>query len=272
MLIDWFTVVAQTINFLILVWLLKRFLYTPILDAIDAREKRIAAELADAEATKADARQERDEFTHKNEEFNRQRAGLLSQAEEEASSERERLLGQARKESDVLRTKWQEALRNEQQSLSEELSRRTREEVFAIARKTLKDLAATSLEEQMTTAFLYRLREQESAEKNALQVAFKSTATPAIVRSTFNLPSAQRHAIESAIRDVLNIPTQIQFETAPDLVSGIELLANGHKIAWSIDHYLSSLKKNIEDALKLHPDTPAVPDTPPIQQANEYRT
>jgi len=49
MLIDWFTVGAQIVNFLILVWLLKHFLYKPILDAIDAREKKIAAELADAE-------------------------------------------------------------------------------------------------------------------------------------------------------------------------------------------------------------------------------
>ncbi len=59
MLIDWFTVAAQVINFLVLVWLLKRFLYQPIIDAIDAREKRIAAELADADAKKAEARQER---------------------------------------------------------------------------------------------------------------------------------------------------------------------------------------------------------------------
>ena len=46
MLIDWFTVSAQVVNFLILVWLLKRFLYRPILNAIDAREKRIAKELS----------------------------------------------------------------------------------------------------------------------------------------------------------------------------------------------------------------------------------
>ena len=50
MLIDWFTVGAQALNFIILVWLLKRFLYKPILNAVDAREKRIAAELADADA------------------------------------------------------------------------------------------------------------------------------------------------------------------------------------------------------------------------------
>jgi F-type H+-transporting ATPase subunit b len=55
MLIDWFTVGAQVLNFLILVWLMKRFLYKPILNAIDAREKRIAKELADADATRAEA-------------------------------------------------------------------------------------------------------------------------------------------------------------------------------------------------------------------------
>jgi len=52
MLIDWFTVGAQVINFAILVWLLKRFLYKPILAAVDAREARIAAERAAADARK----------------------------------------------------------------------------------------------------------------------------------------------------------------------------------------------------------------------------
>jgi len=100
MLIDWFTVVAQVFNFLILVWLLRRFLYKPILDAIDAREKRIAAELADADAKKAEARQERDEFTRRNEDFDRQRAALLNKAVDEAKAERQRLLDEARKESE----------------------------------------------------------------------------------------------------------------------------------------------------------------------------
>ncbi len=55
MLIDWFTVGAQALNFLILVWLMKRFLYKPILHAIDEREKRIATELANADKKKAEA-------------------------------------------------------------------------------------------------------------------------------------------------------------------------------------------------------------------------
>src|SRR5271165_4865540 len=110
MLIDWFTVGAQVLNFLILVWLLKHFLYKPILNAVDAREKRIAAELADADAKKTEAQKERDEFQHKNEVFDQQRAALLSKATEEATAERQRLLDDARKAADALSVKRAEAL------------------------------------------------------------------------------------------------------------------------------------------------------------------
>ena len=95
MLIDWFTVGAQALNFLILVWLMRRFLYKPILHAIDEREKRIAAELSNADAKKAEAEKERDEFQNKNTEFDQQRAALLSKATDEAQAERQRLLDEA---------------------------------------------------------------------------------------------------------------------------------------------------------------------------------
>ena len=150
MLIDWFTVGAQALNFIILVWLLRRFLYKPILDAVDAREKLIARELADAEGKQAEAEKERDAFEHKNEEFDRQRAGLLSKATDEAKAERQRLLDDARKAAEVVSAKRQQALRDDAGNLNQALRLRTEQEVFAIARKALSDLANTSLEERMT--------------------------------------------------------------------------------------------------------------------------
>ena len=158
MLINWFTVVAQAINFLILVWLLKRFLYKPILHAIDEREKGIAAQLAEAEAKKAEAQKERDDFQHKNEVFDQERAALLKKATDEAKAERQRLLDEARKDADALRAKRQDALRTEQRNLNQEIIRWTQKEVFAITRKTLADLAATSLEERMGDVFVRRVR------------------------------------------------------------------------------------------------------------------
>src|SRR5471030_2866636 len=94
MLIDWFTVGAQALNFIILVWLLKRFLYKPILNAIDARENRIAAELANAATTRTAAETERVEFQRKSTALDEQRSALLGKAVDEAKAERERLLAQ----------------------------------------------------------------------------------------------------------------------------------------------------------------------------------
>src|ERR1700722_17887094 len=133
MLIDWFTVGAQLLNFLILVWLLKRFLYKPILDAVDAREKRIAAELADAAAKQAAAGKERDDFQDKSRALDLQRSAMLAQAADDAKTERERLLAQARKEADGLRTQQQVALRDDQAKLGTDIKRLVQGEVFAIA-------------------------------------------------------------------------------------------------------------------------------------------
>src|ERR1022692_650145 len=168
MLIDWFTVVAQALNFLILVWLMKRFLYKPIIDAIDARETRIAKELADADAKKAEAQKDRDDFQHKNQEFDQQRAALLSKAADEAKAEGQRLLDEARAVADAASAKRQESLRNDAHTLNQAIRRRTQQEVFAIARKALTDLATTSLEERLGVVFTRRLREMDDKLKGSL--------------------------------------------------------------------------------------------------------
>jgi F-type H+-transporting ATPase subunit b len=249
MLIDWFTVCAQALNFILLVWLMKRFLYKPILNAIDAREKRIATQLADADAKKAEAQKERDEFQQKNQEFNQQRATLLIQATDEAKAERQRLLEEARKAADALSVRWDETLRNDAQNLNQTIRRRTQQEVFAIARKALSDLATTSLEERIGEVFTRRLRTMDGQAKETLGVALKTASDPALIRSTFDLPAGQRAAIQNALNETFSSEIRLRFETASDLVSGIELTSNGQKVAWSIADYLGSLEKSVGELL-----------------------
>ncbi len=250
MLIDWFTVGAQALNFIILVWLMKRFLYKPILHAIDAREMRIAAELADADAKKVEAQKERNEFQHKNEVFDQQRATLLAQVTDEAKAERQRLLEEARKAADALSATRQEKLRNDAHNLNQAISRRTQQEVFTIARKALTDLSTKSLEEQMVEMFTLRLRKLDDAAKEGLAQALKTASGPALVRSTFELPAEQRAALQKALNETFAADIRIQFEIAPALISGIELTTNGNKMAWSIADYLTSVEEGVEELLK----------------------
>ncbi|MGR9107975.1 MAG: F0F1 ATP synthase subunit B family protein [Gammaproteobacteria bacterium] len=261
MLIDWFTVAAQGLNFLILVWLMKRFLYKPILHAIDEREKRIALALADADAKKAEAQSERDVFRHKNEAFDLQRAALLSQATIDANAERQRLLEEARQAADALRVKRQETLINDARNLSNAIIRRTREEVFAIARKALMDLATTTLEERLGEVFNRRLREMDGHAKEGLAEALKTTSDPVLVRSAFDLPLEQRAAIQNALNETFSGEIEIRFEASRDVISGIELIANGWKVGWSIADYLASLEKNVADLLKEQSKPRVKPET-----------
>jgi len=261
MLIDWFTVGAQALNFLILVWLLKRFLYKPILNAIDTREKRIAKELADADAKKAEAQKEHDEFQHKNEEFERQRAALMTKATEDAKAERQRLLDEAREAADAASAKRQESLMSEAHNLSQAISRLTKQEVFAIARKTLSDMATTSLEERLGEVFTRRLRTMDGKAKAGLGEALKKAPEPALLRSAVDLPAEQRATIQNALNETFSSEIHVRFETAPDLVSGVELSTNGEKVAWSIADYLASLEKSVDDLLKKSdkPETKVAP-------------
>lgn len=277
MLIDWFTVGAQVLNFLILVWLMKRFLYQPILRAIDERERRIAAELGDAGAKRAQAENERDEFRHKNEAFEQQRAALLSQAANEAKAEGQRLLDEARQAADSLSAKRQETLRNEVHHLKQSIRRRTQQEVFAIARQALADLGATSLEERLCEVFIRRLREMDTKSKEGLAEALKTALEPSLVRSAFALSAGQRAAIQHALDETfstdpsaqLRTGINIRFETAPDLISGIELVTvAGQKLAWSISDYLLSLEKGVDELLK-DQDKPLAEIRPKLEASNQ---
>ncbi len=229
MLIDWFPVGAQTLNFLILLGLMKRFLYKPVLDAIDAREKLIATELADAAAKKTEATKERDEFQQKNAAFDAERAALLTTATGEAKTERERLIEAARQATDALSVKRQQGLQNEAQNWNQALLRRTQDEVFAIARKTLGDLANSTLEQRMSDVFTSRVCALNGDAKTNRAAALKSVSQPALVRSAFDLPAKQRAAIQTALNETFSAEFPLRFETAPDLVGGIELMANGQK-------------------------------------------
>lgn len=255
MLIDWFTVGAQTLNFVILVWLMKHFLYQPVLSAIDQREQRIAAELADADAKKAEAQQTHDEFQQKNAVFDQQRAQLLRQTTDQANAELQRLLVEAKKTADDLRNQRMETLHKEVQSLNTQFSHKIQQEVFAITRKVLADLADADLEERLAAVFTRHLAEMDVPSRQGLGEALKTVKDSAILRCAFDLPAEQRAVIQNALNESFAADIVIRFETVPDLIGGIELSANGWKLAWSMNNYLNTLE-NLLRGLSIEPTKP----------------
>ena len=242
MLIDWFTVCAQAINFLVLVWLLKRYLYKPVLAAIETREKKVAGRIRDAETHEAKAQTAGEELRKRNEAFDHEREALMRKAAEEGAAERQRLIESARQDSELLRVKLTQSLAAERAELGRQLSLRTQAEVFALTRKALSELAGASLEGRVIEVLIDRLRQMP--EQQGLALAGATAARDARVRSAHDPSPAERTKLEAAIRERLGARTVISFETAPELVCGTEISVDGVKFAWSVADYLSTLAQD----------------------------
>ncbi|MEO5995709.1 MAG: hypothetical protein ABIN89_03310 [Chitinophagaceae bacterium] len=248
--INWFTVIAQVINFLILVWLLKKFLYKPILNAVNEREKNIRDQLKDAVDEKAAAQKDQDDLKKQHEEFDQQKKALMDKAVADANTEKQKIIDGAKTEANTLRINMEKAAKEKQDNDNQEIVEKTQKQVFAITKKALTTIASINLEEQSANTFIKRLKELKDDEEKQFIDAFKSNSNTVIVRSAFELPGKQQGEINDAVNEILDIKTTLQFKTTPEIISGIELSTNGYKLSWSFSEYLNSLERNISSSMK----------------------
>ncbi len=250
MLIDWFTVTAQVINFLVLVYLLKRFLYGPIIRAMDQREKRIALRLEEGQKKKDEAQQEMALYQKKNRDLDNQREEKLSRIKEEAAARRKELINEARNEVDAIRARWHEAIQREKEAFLQDLRQRAGKQTYAIARRVLKDLANVNLERHIIRVFIERLRNLDDQERTALQESIRKSGRKINLRSAFEIPQEMAREIAAVLQNQGADPLDLQLEISSDLICGIELKVHGRKIAWSLEDYVDTLEEALVEALE----------------------
>ncbi|MDL1968649.1 MAG: F0F1 ATP synthase subunit B [Deltaproteobacteria bacterium] len=250
MLIDWFTVIAQIINFLVLVYLLKRFLYGPIIRAMDEREKKIALSLEGAREKKDEADLEAKDYRRKNREFDERREELFSQIREEVEVRRKNLIDEARDQVDTGRTKWYEAIRKEKETFLQDLRWRAGKQTCVISRRALKDMADVDLENQIIHVFIEKLRSLNDDELKELKESIRQSPQKISVRSAFEVPKKMAGEIIEVLRNQASSNVDVRFEISPDLICGIELKFSGRRISWNVADYLETLEESLLAALE----------------------
>jgi F-type H+-transporting ATPase subunit b len=247
MQINWFTVIAQVINFVVLVWLLKRFLYKPILNAIDEREKKIASRLDEAKTKKEEAEKEKEELKSKNENFDQQKKENLNAALASAKEQKNSLIEDARKEASAMRLNQEKALTETLEKTKKGLTQKIQKQVFDVSRKTLTDMASVSLEEKVTELFIARIEGLDAEKQKEFKETFTSGKENVVITSVFDLTKKLQKEIETSVDKLIGKDSTYEFKTSPDLISGIELSSNGYKLDWSISAYLDSLQDSFSE-------------------------
>ncbi len=246
MLIDPFVVIAQIINFLILVALLKRFLYKPIAQAMEARSQRIERKVATAAAKEKEAQAEKELYRQKQQELEAQKQGWLEQAKQEVEQKKEKLTQQAQAEVNLVRSQWYENFEQDRQKFTRQLRDRLSEQVVLTSRKALSDLANANLEVQIIETFIDRLYNLNELQTEKISNTPISNPQPSVtIRSSFTISDEQRTRLIATIRKQIVANAEVEFETVEDFICGIELRYGGYKIAWNIEHYLQELEAEI---------------------------
>jgi len=241
--IDWFTVGAQVFNFLILVALLRIFLYRPILDAMDSREEKITSRLEEANRERDKAEEQRRELEQERKDFQENKDSLFAEAKEDAEKRRKQLVEEAREEADAAKEKWLGQVSEERDSFLQDLRLRVARETCSLGRKALADLADAKLEEQMTRLFLNRL------EKERETLGGTDAGHGIVVRSAFDLPESVRDEVGKALKDLTGSDDEPHFETDDDLLCGIELTVGDRKIGWNVEDYLDDFEERLKEAI-----------------------
>lgn len=243
MLIDWFTVAAQVVNFLVLVALTKHFLWGRLLRVVDEREKRIATQIKQAEDKNKAAEQLMEQMHARERDQELKQEELMTQARKVADDQRREMVQEARKSVEKSESLWRGDLEREKTAFLAEVRRRSATEILAIVRQVLADLASSDLQQSATEAFLQRLKGFDPKLLRGLM------HDDAVVKSANDLPDESRHEIQAALEKQLGEAVHLHFEVDPSLAWGLELCGNGQKIGWSSKSYLDHLEENLKQAL-----------------------
>jgi F-type H+-transporting ATPase subunit b len=255
--IDWFTIIAQTINFLILLWLLKRFLYRPIIDGLDAREKKIANILADADNKKNQAQALECSYEKKLSEIEKERVQSRNLATKAAETAAKDLLDEAHLNAESLVRKRLEALQLEVNQLKHDVLQKSIAEIYKQCRKVLSDLAGVELDKLMFDKLLQRLEDLDIEHTTQLKDALVSCDNKVLIRSMFEVSTTQLARLQDCLQAKLATDKQANIvlsqSKVPELISGLELTLSGWKLPWSVHNYLSELQQHLDAILELGP-------------------
>ena len=226
--LDWTTFLLEVINFLILVWLLKRFLYQPVLEVIGKRRQKIQAELLQAATTQDQASQLKEQYEKRLVEWDQEKRAALDVLTQEIAGERENRLRQVEDELEQQRLKHQ--ARDQQQ----QLSWRSQAEAGALqlgsafAARLLRELAGPEVDQRLRQLFVDQLQALPQSELAKLKEGWQGSSSAVEVLSAAPLDAGQQDTIRRALEQAFG-PCQgdWRFDTDENLVAGLRVSVGG---------------------------------------------
>jgi F-type H+-transporting ATPase subunit b len=224
--LSWSTFILEIINFLVLVWILKRFLYRPVLDVVARRRAAVQKTLDDARQTQADAEQMQTQYRNRLSDWEKEKEAAHEELRSEISAERERLNA----ELQAGLVKERERAKAVDERRQKDLARRLEETALAqgaqFATRLLGRAAGPELEGRLVEIAIADLGQLEEEDCQALRNAWQSGKETIDVASAYPLGDARLGSLRAALAKLLGAPepaVQTQTRTDDNLIAGLRI-------------------------------------------------
>ena len=223
MQLDWLTFSLEIVNFLVLIWILQRFLYRPVLDAIARRKAGIEKTLADAASRQKDAQDLERRYRERLVEWEKEKQELREREREAAGAERAQRLDSLRRELDAERDRQRALAEREAAELRDRLEQEAAAQGAQFAARLLGQLAGPETERRIVARFVGDLARLPREKLSALADACKDAGAKAVVSSAFALQAAERGALGEALRAAAGQAVALEFREDPRLLAGLRI-------------------------------------------------
>jgi F-type H+-transporting ATPase subunit b len=223
MQLDWMTFALEVVNFLVLVWILKHFLYRPILETIERRKTAIQKAIDDATATQAHAEDLERQYDERLSAWEKEKEDLRRAAQAEVACERERWLADVREEIDRESERQRAIARRQSEELQRRLERGATAQATRFAAGFLGRLATPALEDRLVEMMLEDLGGLPQSRREAIADACRDAGGKITIASAFPLPEALRQRLLEGLRAASGISPEAEYVADPELVAGLRI-------------------------------------------------
>ncbi len=239
MALDWPTFLLQIANFLVLIWLLKRFLYQPVLKVIEARQAAIDGAVAEARYKETAAETLAAQYESRLKVWEQEREKARAGLREEISAERERLLADLRRSLDEERTRARAVEEKAQREQAQRAEAAALDQAGTFLSRLLQRLAGPELEAKLVAVALEDLAALDGESRTALRTALRDGGGQVNVATAYALPENLRAALREALAPLLGREPELAYGADPALLAGVRITLG----PWT-------LRANLADELK----------------------
>ncbi|MDD5412651.1 MAG: F0F1 ATP synthase subunit delta [Methylobacter sp.] len=232
------TFVLETINFLILIWILQRLFYKPILDVIDKRKQHIDQSLADAKKLHEEAVELRRLYENRQKLWMQEKKAALNALHQQIEAEKSVQMDKLHVELEQERQKTKVSLNRQQQELQQQAEKQALQNSARFAGMLLKQSAGPELEVRLITLLMDNLTTLPEACRLCLQMLGTKKSVPIKITSAYPLTTTIQQQLAQKLASLINSPINFQYHQDKELIAGLRIDIGAWVLNANLQHEL----------------------------------